>query len=88
MITMRTGISVATSAALVAIGAAAVPTAAVAKAGKAQVHCYGVNTCKGTSDCKTAQNDCKGQNDCKDHGFKTMTVKACKAAGGSLTEAK
>lgn len=86
MITMRTGVSIATSAALIAISAAAVPTAAVAKGGAGQVHCYGINTCKGTSDCKTAHNDCKGQNDCKGHGFKVMTAKACKAAGGSLTE--
>jgi hypothetical protein len=85
MITMRTGVSFATSAALVAMSAAAVPTAAVAKGAGAQVHCYGVNTCKGTSDCKTAHNDCKGQNDCKGHGFKTMAAKACKTAGGSLT---
>ena len=52
------------------------------------VHCYGVNSCKGTSDCKTASNECKGQNGCKGQGFKAMTVKACKAAGGSLTEPK
>ena len=52
------------------------------------IHCYGINTCKGTSDCKTAKNECKGQNDCKGQGFKAMTSKACKAAGGSLTEAK
>ena len=52
----------------------------------AKVHCYGVNTCKGTSDCKTAKNDCKGLNDCKGHGFKEMTSKQCTAAGGSLKE--
>ncbi len=50
------------------------------------VHCYGVNTCKGTSDCKTAKSDCKGLNDCKGTGFKEMSEKACTAAGGSLTE--
>ena len=66
---------------------AAAPTApAFAKqAGAQTVHCYGVNTCKGQSDCKTAHNDCKGQNSCKGQGFKAMTTKACKAAGGSLT---
>ncbi len=57
-----------------------------AKAGTAKVHCYGINTCKGTSDCKTAKNECKGQNDCKGMGFKELTAKQCrKAAGGSLT---
>jgi hypothetical protein len=84
MITLRTGTSIAASAALIAISVAAVPTAAVAK-GAAAVHCYGVNTCKGTSDCKTAHNDCKGMNSCKGQGFKAMSAKKCAAAGGSLT---
>jgi len=52
------------------------------------VHCYGVNSCKGTSDCKSGNHDCKGQNECKGQGFKALSVKACKAAGGSLTEPK
>ena len=86
MMTMRTGVSLATSAALVAIAAAAPTVPAFAKqAGGAVVHCYGVNTCKGTSDCKTAHNDCKGQNSCKGQGFKAMTAQACTKAGGSLT---
>ena len=84
MTILRTGVSVATAAAIVAITAAAVPSAAVAKGG-AKIHCYGVNSCKGQSDCKSGTHDCKGQNDCKDQGFKEMTAKACKTAGGSLT---
>lgn len=85
MTILRTGVSIAASAAVIAITAAA-PTAAIAKDTAAKtVHCYGVNTCKGTSDCKTAKNDCKGQNACKGQGFKEMTAKKCTAAGGSLT---
>lgn len=83
MITLRTGVSFAAAAAVVAISAAA-PTVAVAK-DSAKVHCYGVNTCKGTSDCKTAKNECKGQNDCKGQGFKALSAKQCTKAGGSLT---
>jgi hypothetical protein len=83
MTILRTGVSIAAAAAVVAITAVA-PTVAAAK-GSAKVHCYGVNTCKGTSDCKTAKNDCRGQNDCKGQGFKELTAKACKTAGGSLT---
>jgi len=87
MITIKSGVSIAATAALLALSAAATP--ALAKAQKAEaVHCYGVNSCKGTSDCKTASNDCKGMNVCKGHGFKEMTAKACAKAGGSLTEAK
>jgi uncharacterized membrane protein len=86
MISTRTGLSLATSAALIAFTAAAPTAPAFAKhAGAAAVHCYGVNTCKGQSDCKTAHNDCKGQNSCKGQGFKAMTAQACTAAGGSLT---
>jgi len=89
MTILRTGASFAAAAAVVALTGAA-PTAAMAKAGAGadKVHCYGVNTCKGTSDCKTAKNECKGQNDCKGQGFKAMTAKQCTKAGGSLTEPK
>jgi uncharacterized membrane protein len=86
MITTKTALSIASSAALVALATTAPTAPAFAKhAGAAAVHCYGVNTCKGTSDCKTAHNDCKGQNSCKGQGFKEMSAKACTAAGGSLT---
>ena len=85
MTILRTGISIASAAAVIAITAAAPTYAAPAKSAGAKVHCYGVNTCKGTSDCKTAKNDCKGQNSCKGQGFKEMTAKKCTAAHGSLT---
>ena len=53
---------------------------------EAQVHCYGINGCKGQNDCKTAENACKGQAVCKGHGFKAMTKAACDAAGGKVGE--
>lgn len=83
MTMIRTGVSLAAAAAVVAITAAA-PTVAVAKGGS-KIHCYGVNGCKGQSDCKSGNHDCKGQNDCKGQGFKEMSLKACKTAGGSTT---
>lgn len=83
MITMKTGVSIATSAALVAF-TVAVPTAP-ASAKAAAVHCYGVNSCKGTSDCKGAHNECKGQNSCKGQGWVGKKSEAeCKAAGGTV----
>lgn len=88
MNTLNSGISFAASAAIIAVAAAATVAPVAAEEGAKQVHCYGINTCKGTSDCKTAHNECKGQNECKGHGFKTMTAKQCAAAGGSLTETK
>ena len=88
MITTKSGVSIATSAVLFALAAATTAPAIAKDAKTANVHCYGVNSCKGTSDCKTASNDCKGMNSCKGHGFKEMSAKACAAAGGSLTEVK
>lgn len=83
----RTAGGLAAAAALIALSSAAISSPAFAQgAGEAKaVHCYGVNSCKGTSDCKTAKNECKGLNDCKGHGFKELTAQACKAQGGSLT---
>jgi len=83
MTMIRTGVSFAAAAAVVAITAVA-PTMAVAKGGS-KIHCYGVNGCKGQSDCKSGNHECKGQNDCKGQGFKEMSLKACTAAGGSTT---
>jgi uncharacterized membrane protein len=85
MITMKSGISIATTAALLALSAVGPTAPAFAKHATAKVHCYGVNSCKGTSACKTAHNECRGQNECKGQGFKELTSKACTTAGGSLT---
>lgn len=88
MASSRTTIGFATAAALIALSGAMVSGPTFAKDAKQAdtVHCYGVNSCKGTSDCKTAKNDCKGLNDCKGQGFKALTAEACKTQGGSQTE--
>lgn len=48
------------------------------------VHCYGVHSCKGQSDCSTAEHECKGQNACKGHGFKALKAGECLAKGGMI----
>jgi len=48
------------------------------------VHCYGVHSCKGNSDCKTAEHSCKGQNACKGHGFKALKAKECLSKSGTI----
>lgn len=48
------------------------------------VHCYGVNSCKGSADCKTTMNECKGMNACKGHGFKAMAAGQCLSRGGTI----
>jgi uncharacterized membrane protein len=83
MTSSKTAVSFAAAAALIALSGVTMTTAAQAKA--ASVHCYGVNACKGQSDCKSGTHDCKGQNDCKGQGFKAESAKQCKADGGSLT---
>ena len=85
----KTAVSFAAAAALIAISGATLSAPAFAKgASAAAVHCYGVNSCKGTSDCKSGTHDCKGQNDCKGQGFKAESKSKCKVDGGSLTEKK
>ena len=84
----KSGLGIAASAALFALSSFAVSSTVVAAESGDAVHCYGVNSCKGTSDCKTAKHDCKGQNSCKGTGFKEMSAKECTAAGGKTTEAK
>ncbi len=53
-----------------------------------KVHCYGVLSCKGNSDCKTAAHGCKGQNACKGHGFKGVSAKECLNKGGVISDVK
>ncbi len=77
-------VSLASAAALFALTAiTVVPTASFAQ--NSQVACFGVNSCKGQSDCKSGNHDCKGMNDCKGQGFKAETAKACAAQHGSTT---
>ncbi|WP_242138771.1 hypothetical protein [Sphingomonas sp. TREG-RG-20F-R18-01] len=88
MKTFKTGAAIASAAAMLAIaGVASVSPAQAAGAhasGKVQP-CYGVNSCKGQSDCKSGTHECKGQNDCKGQGFKDLSAKSCAKMGGSLT---
>ncbi len=66
----------AAAAMLFSSGFATVSVAADA----AKVHCSGVNSCKGTSECKSAKNSCKGMNSCKGTGWVAMTQAECDAA--------
>jgi uncharacterized membrane protein len=89
MNTVKSGVRVAVAAAVIALSSASVSTPAFAKAATAKVvPCFGVNDCKGQSDCKSGNHDCKGMNDCKGQGFKELSKKACVAQHGSLTPPK
>lgn len=54
--------------------------------GEAKVACYGTNSCKGQSECKTKHHACKGMNDCSGKGMNMMTAKECHEKGGKLHE--
>ena len=73
----NSGIAVATAAAML-FGTGLVSTAVAGTDG--QIHCTGVNSCKGQSACKSANNACKGQNSCKGQGFLEMSKADCDAA--------
>ncbi|MBK7004221.1 MAG: hypothetical protein IPH37_03030 [Burkholderiales bacterium] len=72
------------AAALFAVGA---PLTVAHAADDMAVKCSGINSCKGTSDCKTAKNECKGMNSCKGQGWNMKdSAKDCKAAGGKVVK--
>jgi hypothetical protein len=81
----KSAIAIASAAAaLFAMGA---PLTVAHAADDMSVHCSGINSCKGTSDCKTAKNECKGMNSCKGQGWNAKaSAKECKAAGGSVVK--
>jgi uncharacterized membrane protein len=71
-------------AGLLAMNAFGAPS--TAKAGEeGKVHCYGVNTCKGTGACGGKGHSCAGQNACKGQGFLELEKDACLKQGGRLT---
>ena len=53
-----------------------------------KVHCYGLNSCKGKSDCKTLLTSCKAKNSCEGKGFKAVDAKTCLKKGGIISDLK
>ena len=90
MSSLKTATTFAATAAALAFAAIASAAPAPAESSGAAlkagdtVHCYGLNSCKGTADCKTTAHDCKGMNECKGHGFKAMAAGACLTKGGTI----
>lgn len=59
------------------------------KKGAEKVHCLGINSCKGTSECAVdGKSQCKGQNACKGQGWVSLTAKACTKKKGTIEAAK
>lgn len=49
-----------------------------------KVHCGGVNSCRGRSECHTPKNLCAGLNACKGQGWIAMTRQACEEQKGKV----
>jgi uncharacterized membrane protein len=86
---IKSRLSLATAAALIAMASASFAAAGSAADQPEQPgRCYGVNNCKGESLCATAKNDCKGLNSCKGQGVVVKTPSECLKLGGTTTEPK
>ena len=88
MIIQKSYLTLASAAALFAVTNGAMMASAYAadQGTQAAAPGYGVNSCKGQSDCKSGSHACKGQNSCKGQGFKDLTAQQCSAQHGSTTE--
>lgn len=87
MITRRKFAATALASAAAAVFSMA-PMTAVQASSDANVHCFGVNKCKGHNDCKSATNACQGKASCKGMGFVNMSKHACEEIGGSVNKPK
>ena len=83
---MQKSTSLMLAAATAALFAGGLTATTMVHADEAKVHCGGINSCKGSSDCKTAANSCKGQNACKGQGFKAVSKAECDAKGGKVIQ--
>ena len=86
------GFSLAIAAAALMSGCSTMSSDSMEKASAAPAtaqvgKCEGVNSCKGTSECATANSSCKGQNSCAGHGWISLTEKECTDKGGTFTAA-
>ena len=62
---------------------------APAKKDSGKVHCFGINSCKGKSECAVdGTSACTGKNACKGQGWISMTAKKCEKKKGTVLAAK
>jgi hypothetical protein len=64
-------------------------TARAAEKDGGEIHCAGINACKGQGSCAGADNSCKGKNACKGKGFVDLSsADECVKKGGKVVEPK
>ncbi len=79
--------TIKTATVIAAAAAAMFAAGTIASVSHAQagVKCTGINSCKGTSACKTATSSCKGMNACKGQGWVSAKDQAeCTSKGGKI----
>ena len=87
MIKVRRGMLIASAAASLILAGHVVARAADKAGG--EVHCAGINACKGKGSCAGAENSCKAKNDCKGKGYVDVgSAEECKKAGGKVIAEK
>ncbi len=84
---VRRGMLIASAAAALLLSGKVVARAADKAGG--EVHCAGINACKGKGSCAGAENACKAKNDCKGKGYVDVSsAEECKKAGGKVLAEK
>ena len=87
MNTVGRGMLIASAAAALVL-AGNVVARATDKTGS-EVHCAGINACKGQGSCAGAENACKGKNTCKGKGYVDLSsADECAKKGGKVIEPK
>jgi hypothetical protein len=75
------------AAGLFGCASSSAPAPSSAGATSKEVHCAGINSCKGQGSCAGADNACKAQNSCKGKGWVDTTEEDCLAKGGTVVAA-
>jgi uncharacterized membrane protein len=84
--TNKTVSLIAAAVAALAMSSVAYAAPATSLSADDTVHCAGINSCKGQSDCASAENSCKGMNTCKGHGFLASKAGECFAKKGKIVD--
>jgi len=59
------------------------------KKAASKVHCFGINSCKGKSECAVdGKSGCNGKNACSGQGWISLSAKKCTAKKGTVLPSK
>jgi len=87
MHTVGRGVLIASAAAALVLAGNVVARATDKTA--SEVHCAGINACKGKGSCAGADNACKAKNECKGKGYVDVgSADECTKAGGRVIASK